>query len=75
MKKKNLFMLALASLAFVACSNEDIVPIEDIDYGVATDPKGDAWVAVGIITPSQSRGLNNPDYQNGTAVESELKKV
>ena len=68
-------MLALASLAFVACSNEDIVPIEDIDYGVATDPKGDAWVAVGIITPSQSRGLNNPDYQNGTAVESELKKV
>lgn len=75
MKKKNLFMLALASLAFVACSNEDIVPIEDIDYGVATDPKGDAWVAVGIITLSQSRGLNNPDYQNGTAVESELKKV
>ena len=75
MKKKNLFMLALASLAFVACSNEDIVPIEDIDYGVATDPKGDAWVAVGIITPSQSRGFNNPDYQNGTAVESELKKV
>ena len=75
MKKKNLFMLALASLAFVACSNEDIVPIEDIDYGVATDPKGDAWVAVRIITPSQSRGLNNPDYQNGTAVESELKKV
>ncbi|MBD9112010.1 Mfa1 family fimbria major subunit [Bacteroides nordii] len=75
MKKKNLFMLALASLAFVACSNEDIVPIEDIDYDVATDPKGDAWVAVGIITPSQSRGLNNPDYQNGTAVESELKKV
>ena len=68
-------MLALASLAFVACSNDDIVPIEDIDYGVATDPKGDAWVAVGIITPSQSRGLNNPDYQNGTAVESELKKV
>ena len=75
MKKKNLFMLALASLAFVACSNEDIVPIEDIDYDVATDPKGDAWVAVGSITPSQSRGLNNPDYQNGTAVESELKKV
>lgn len=76
MKKKNLFMLALASLAFVACSNEDIVPVvEDTDYDVATDPKGDAWVAVGIITPSQSRGLNNPDYQNGTAVESELKKV
>lgn len=75
MKKKNLFMLALASLAFVACSNEDIVPIEDIDYDVATDPKGDAWVAVGIKTPSQSRGLNTPDHQNGTAVESELKKV
>lgn len=75
MKKKNLFMLALASLAFVACSNEDIVPIEDIDYDVATDPKGDAWVAVGIKTPSQSRGLNDPDHQNGTAVESELKKV
>lgn len=75
MKKKNLFMLALASLAFVACSNEDIVPIEDIDYGVVTDPKGDAWVAVGIKTPSVSRGLNTPDHQNGTAVESELKKV
>lgn len=77
MKKKNLFMLALASLAFVACSNEDIVPIEDIDYDVATDPKGDAWVAVGVKTSSQanSRGLNTPDHQNGTAVESELKKV
>lgn len=75
MKKKNLFMLALASLAFVACSNEDIVPIEDIDYDVATDPKGDAWVAVGIKTPAVSRGLNTPDHQNGTAVESELKKV
>ena len=75
MKKKNLFMLALASLAFVACSNEDIVPIEDIDYGVVTDPKGNAWVAVGIKTPSVSRGLNTPDHQNGTAVESELKKV
>ncbi len=75
MKKKNLFMLALASLAFVACSNEDIVPIEDIDYDVATDPKGDAWVAVGIKTPAVSRGLNTPDHLNGTAVESELKKV
>ena len=75
MKKKNLFMLALASLAFVACSNEDIVPIEDIDYGVATDPKGDAWVAVGIITPSQSRGLNNPDYQTGAVFYSKLNKV
>lgn len=70
-------MLALASMAFVACSNEDIVPVEDIDYGVVTDPKGEAWVAMAIKTPSQanSRGLNNPDHQNGTAVESELKKV
>ena len=71
-------MLALASMAFVACSNEDIVPVvEDIDYGVVTDPTGEAWVAMAIKTPSQanSRGLNNPDYQNGTAVESELKKV
>ncbi|WP_291581701.1 Mfa1 family fimbria major subunit [Bacteroides sp.] len=78
MRKKNLFMLALASMAFVACSNEDIVPVvEDIDYGVVTDPTGEAWVAMAIKTPSQanSRGLNNPDYQNGTAVESELKKV
>lgn len=70
-------MLALASIAFVACSNEDIVPVEDIDYGVVTDPRGEAWVAMAIKTPSQanSRGLNNPDHQNGTAVESELKKV
>lgn len=77
MRKKNLFMLALASIAFVACSNEDIVPVEDIDYGVVTDPRGEAWVAMAIKTPSQanSRGLNNPDHQNGTAVESELKKV
>ena len=77
MRKKNLFMLALASMAFVACSNEDIVPVEDIDYGVVTDPRGEAWVAMAIKTPSQanSRGLNNPDHQNGTAVESELKKV
>ena len=26
MKKKNFFMLALAAIAFAACSNEDIVP-------------------------------------------------
>ena len=55
MKKKNLFMLALASLAFVACSNEDIVPVvEDTDYDVATDPKGDAWVAVDYNSVSVS---------------------
>ena len=26
MKKKNFFMLALAAVAFAACSNEDLVP-------------------------------------------------
>lgn len=29
MKKKNFLMLALAAVAFAACSNEDLVPVDN----------------------------------------------
>ena len=61
MKKKNFFMLALAAVAFAACSNEDLVPTGNPgdDNQLVTDPTGDAWVALAVKTPVQTRGLHN----------------
>ena len=47
MKKKNFFMLALAAIAFVACSNEDIVP-GGKDNNDVVNLDGDAWVALSV---------------------------
>lgn len=43
MRKRNYFLLALASMAFAGCSNDDFVA--DVDNGIITEPTGDAWVA------------------------------
>ena len=76
MKKKSFLVLALAAIIFAACNNDDIVSNGDND--IVTDLTGDAWVALDIKTPSRlnSRALHAPeDFENGTAVESEMKSV
>lgn len=79
MKKKNFFMLAIAAIAFAACSNDDLVPVEnpgDKDELVSgTD--GDAWVALTIkSTSSLTRGLKEPEKQeNATEAEAKINVV
>ena len=74
MKKKNSFMLALAAIAFAACSNEDAIT-NDVSNSGVIDPEGDAWVALSIQSISKTRGLNVPNINNGTADESTIKAV
>ena len=50
MKKKRLFMFALATLVFAACSDDHA--ISDGNSDVVTDPTGEAWVAVNMKSPS-----------------------
>ena len=75
MRKRNYFLLALASMAFAACSNDDFVA--DVDNGIITEPTGDAWVALNVRPPSlaSTRGLHVPDHENGTPAETEIKSV
>lgn len=77
MKKKNFFMLALAAMAFAACSNEDLVPTENPGNNneLVTDPNADAWVALAVKTPVQTRGLHNPNQEAATEDESKITKV
>lgn len=65
-------MLALAAVAFAACSNEDLVPTGNPgdDNQLVTDPTGDAWVALAVKTPVQTRGLHNPNQEAATEDES-----
>ena len=53
-------MLALAAVAFAACSNEDLVPVDNPgnNNDLVTDPNADAWVALAVKTPVQTRGLH-----------------
>lgn len=69
-------MLALAALAFAACSNEDLVPVENPgdDNQLVTDPTGDAWVSLAVKTPT-TRALHNPDQEAATEAESKITKV
>ena len=68
MKKKNFLMLALAAVAFAACSNEDLVPVDNPgnNNDLVTDPNADAWVALAVKTPVQTRGLHNPNQEAAT---------
>lgn len=77
MKKKIFFMLALAAMAFAACSNEDLVPTENPGNNneLVTDPNADAWVALAVKTPVQTRGLHNPNQEAATEDESKITKV
>ena len=73
MKKKNFFMLALAAIAFAACSNEDIVP-GGKDNNDVVNLDGDAWVALSVQS-TKTRALNTPNQDNGTADESNITAV
>jgi len=77
MKKKNLFMLALAAAAFAACSNEDLVPVDNPgnNNDLVTDPNADAWVALAVKTPVQTRGLHTPNQEAASEDESKITKV
>ena len=70
-------MLALAAVAFAACSNEDLVPTGNPgdDNQLVTDPTGDAWVALAVKTPVQTRGLHNPNQEAATEDESKITTV
>ena len=69
-------MLALAAVAFAACSNEDLVPVDNPgnNNDLVTDPNADAWVALAVKTPVQTRGLHNPNQEAATEDKS-LKYV
>lgn len=78
MKKKNFLMLALAAVAFAACSNEDLVPVDNPGNNddLVTDSNGEAWVALAVKTPVQTRGLKEPEKQEAaTEDESKISKV
>ncbi len=77
MKKKNFLMLALAAVAFAACSNEDLVPVDNPgnNNDLVTDPNADAWVALAVKTPVQTRGLHNPNQEAASADESKISEV
>lgn len=77
MKKKNFLMLALAAVAFAACSNEDLVPVDNPgnNNDLVTDPNADAWVALAVKTPVQTRGLHSPNQEAASADESKITEV
>ena len=70
MKKRNLFLLAFAAFAFAACSNDDVV-----DEGGGIDPKGESWVALSVVRPAATRGLNTPDKDPADGPEVNMDKV
>ena len=76
MKKKNFLMLALAAVAFAACSNEDLVPVDNPgnNNDLVTDPNADAWVALAVKTPVQTRGLHNPNQEAEQRTDPKLLK-
>lgn len=76
MKTKFFLMFASAAMLLAACSKDDIGSGGD-DSGVVTDPKGDAWVSIKVVTPSTpaSRALNDPPIQNGTKDESRINVI
>ena len=69
MRIRNFFMLALAGLAFAACSDDGM---DDGDDEQSVDKNGEAWVSVRIQTTEGARGLHNPDQENGTVNETQI---
>lgn len=69
MRKKNYFLLALASMAFTACVNDDMI---NADHEVVDNET--AWISLGVRKPT-TRALNNPNEHNGTADEALINSV
>lgn len=76
MKTKFFLMFASAAMLLAACSKDDIGSGGD-DSGIVTDPKGDAWVSLRVITPStrSTRALNSNPIKNATEAESKIDNV
>ena len=73
MKKRNLFVFALASLMMIGCSNDDVI---DEGGGNGNGADKGAWVSLSISAPAQTRAIGNPDdRQNGTEAESNISEV
>lgn len=72
MKIRNFFALILASVVFVACSNED-----DDNGGVVKNPEGKAWISLSIKKANSSglRSLNSTEEDPGTANEADVFAV
>ena len=73
MKKKNLFMFALASFMFAACSEN--LPDGGDDGGGIINTDGEAWVSLNIKAGTTTKALHNPDEENGTTNESKVDKI
>lgn len=61
MKKKNLFMFALASFMFAACSEN--LPDGGDDGGGIINTDGEAWVSLNIKAGTATKALHNPDEE------------
>ncbi|NDV82838.1 Mfa1 family fimbria major subunit [Bacteroides sp. 51] len=70
MKKRKLFVFALASLMMIGCSNDDV-----IDEGGGVNLNGEAWLTLNISSSLKSRALHNPAEENGTANETQVNTV
>lgn len=75
MKKMYFLAVTLFVLLSAACTNDHLG--QDDDDGIVTDPRGEAWIALNIGTPTSSfsRALNNPDKIMGTTAESNVSKI
>lgn len=71
MRKKNYFLMALASLAFMACTSDELI---DESGGREIGDNETAWVSIGIRKP-MTRALNNPNEHNGIADETNIENV
>lgn len=75
MRKKNLFVYALASLAMFGCSQSNLT--DDDDGGKGGGVKGEeAWIVLNVQKSVSGRSLNNPeDQHNGLPEETNIKTV
>lgn len=74
MRKKNLFVYALASLAMFGCSQSNLT--DDDDGGKGGGVKGEeAWIVLNVQKSISGRALNGNDTHNGTADEGNVKTV
>lgn len=74
MRKKNLFMYALASIVMFGCSQSNLA--DDDSGGNSGGVKGEeAWIVLNIQKTVSGRSLNSTDKHDGTTDESNVKTV
>ena len=73
MRKVKFLTLAMAALAFAACSNDDTIDNSSENGGKAG---GKAWLALQINkSTGNTRNLNNPEKENGTSDETDISSA